>query len=159
MRLILATALSFLVFACKKNNSEQLFEKLDPSESKVNFINQIAENEQDNVLNYEYFYNGGGVAAADFNNDGLVDLFFTGNQVPNKLYLNKSNLKFEDFTEKAFPTEKNNKSWHTGVTVVDINNDGWQDLYVSVSANIEHPELRKNKLFINNTLSTREEQG
>jgi enediyne biosynthesis protein E4 len=155
MRLLVFCLFLLTFFSCKKTTSDSVFEKLDPSETNVNFVNKLVENEEDNVLNYEYFYNGGGVASADFNNDGLVDLFFTGNQVPNKLYLNKSPLtpggriEFEDITEKAFPSEKNSKSWHTGVTVVDINNDGWQDLYVSVSANIEHPELRKNKLFIN----------
>ncbi len=150
MRLIVIYLFIVILLSCKKTSNNSIFEKLDPSQTNINFINQLTETEQDNVLNYEYFYNGGGVASADFNNDGLVDLFFTGNQVPNKLYLNKGNLVFEDITEKAFPSEKKAKNWHTGVTVVDINNDGWQDLYVSVSANLEHPELRKNKLFINN---------
>ncbi len=154
MNKVFCVLVSFVFIACSKKNAT--FEKLDPAATNVNFINQIAESEQDNVLNYEYFYNGGGVAAADFNNDGLTDLFFTGNQVPNKLYLNKSPLtprggiEFEDITETAFPSEKNKKNWHTGATVVDINNDGWQDIYVSVSGNIETPQLRKNKLFINN---------
>jgi enediyne biosynthesis protein E4 len=150
MRLLVFCLLFLTILSCKTTTNDSVFEKLDPSITNVNFVNQITETEEDNVLNYEYFYNGGGVASADFNNDGLTDLFFTGNQTPNKLYLNKGNLTFEDITEKAFPSEKNAKNWHTGVTVVDINNDGWQDLYVSVSANIDHPELRKNKLFINN---------
>lgn len=142
-------ALLLLVISCNKFPKDSIFERLASSETHIQFVNQLTETEQDNVLNYEYFYNGGGVAAADFNNDGLIDLFFTGNQVPNALYLNKGGLKFEDITNQAFPSEKNVNQWHTGVTVVDINDDGWQDLYVSVSANIDHPEWRKNKLFVN----------
>ncbi len=154
MKKILFLLHIILILSCKKTPGNSIFQKLEPSNTKVDFTNQLIETEEDNVLNYEYFYNGGGVAAADFNNDGWIDLFFTGNQVPNKMYLNKTkpsgNIQFEDVTAEAFPSEKNSKSWNTGVTVVDINNDGWQDLYVSVSANIDHPEWRKNKLFINN---------
>lgn len=135
-----------------KENSSLLFKKLSPDQTHIYFSNNLTEDEQNNVLNYEYFYNGGGVAAADFNNDSLIDLYFTGNQVGNRLFLNKGNLQFEDNTETAFASDQNKAAWHTGVTVVDINQDGWQDLYVSVSNNIDHPELRRNKLFINNGL-------
>lgn len=150
MKYFIFLSLSTILFSCKTKKIDAIFEKLDPSSTNVNFTNQLTENEENNVLNYEYFYNGGGVAAADFNNDGLVDLFFTGNQVPNKLYVNKGRLQFEDVTAKAFATEQNSHSWHTGVTIVDINQDGWQDIYVAVSANINNPQLRKNKLFVNN---------
>lgn len=137
--------LVFLV-SCKDNN--KLFEKLNSGDTNIDFVNKITENELDNVLNYEYFYNGGGVASADFNNDGLQDLYYTTNQGSDKIYINKGELKFDDITEKS--GIKFNGEWKTGVSVVDINNDGWQDIYVSVSANIENPELRANKLYINN---------
>lgn len=151
--------LSFILlfFIGCKSNSDSIFEKLDADDTNIKFINKIEETEKDNVLNYEYFYNGGGVAAADFNNDGLTDLYFTANQGEDKLYINKGGLEFEDITEKA--GIKWNGEWKTGVTIVDINNDGWQDIYVSVSANIEHPELRKNKLYINNKNNTFSEKA
>ena len=135
-----------LLVSCKNKN--QLFEKLNSADTNIDFVNQITENEIDNVLNYEYFYNGGGVASADFNNDGLQDLYYTANQGTDKIYINKGNLKFEDITEKS--GIKYEGEWKTGVSVVDINNDGYQDIYVSVSANIDNPELRGNKLYINN---------
>lgn len=134
-----------------------LFKKLDPDETGIRFVNQITETETDNVLNYEYFYNGGGVAAADFNNDGLIDLYFTANQGEDKLYLNQGNLVFEDRTAAA--GIRWNGEWKTGVTVVDINQDGWQDIYVSVSGNVNRPELRRNKLYINNQNETFSEKA
>lgn len=140
--------LTFFVLLISCKNKNQLFEKLSSSDTNIDFANKITENEIDNVLNYEYFYNGGGVASADFNNDGLQDLYFTANQGTDKIYINKGELKFEDITEKS--GIKYNGEWKTGVSVVDINNDGWQDIYVSVSANIDNPELRSNKLYINN---------
>ena len=146
MKYLFTLSFFALLISCKSKN--QLFEKLNSSDTNIDFVNQITENEIDNVLNYEYFYNGGGVASADFNNDGLQDLYFTANQGTDKLYLNKGGLKFEDITEKS--GIKHNGEWKTGVSIVDINNDGWQDIYVSVSANIDNPELRSNKLYINN---------
>lgn len=140
--------LSFFVLLISCKNKNQLFEKLSSGDTNIDFANKITENEIDNVLNYEYFYNGGGVASADFNNDGLQDLYYTANQGTDKIYINKGELKFEDITEKS--GIKYNGEWKTGVSVVDINNDGWQDIYVSVSANIDNPELRGNKLYINN---------
>ncbi len=135
------------ISSCKEKTST--FKRLDASDTGLDFVNKIEETEQDNVLNYEYFYNGGGVAAGDFNNDGLVDLYFTANQGSDKLYLNEGKLHFKDITQSAGIEWKG--EWKTGVTVVDINNDGWQDIYVSVSSNIDRPELRKNKLYINQT--------
>lgn len=137
--------ISFLS-ACSKEKT--LFEKLSPEESGITFTNQVTESEKENILNYEYFYNGGGVASGDFNNDGLVDLYFTGNQVDNKLYINKGNLKFEDITEKS-GTAGRKGAWKTGVSVVDINADGWLDIYVCYSG-LRDSTLRKNQLFINN---------
>jgi enediyne biosynthesis protein E4 len=140
--------LTFFVLLISCKNKNQLFEKLSSGDTNIDFANKITENEIDNVLNYEYFYNGGGVASADFNNDGLQDLYYTANQGTDKIYINKGELKFTDITEKS--GIKYNGEWKTGVSVVDINNDGWQDIYVSVSANIDNPELRGNKLYINN---------
>ncbi|OYU67438.1 MAG: RNA-binding protein [Cytophagaceae bacterium BCCC1] len=146
MKYLFTLTFSVLLISCKNKN--QLFEKLSSGDTNIDFANKITENEIDNVLNYEYFYNGGGVASADFNNDGLQDLYYTANQGTDKIYINKGELKFEDITEKS--GIKYNGEWKTGVSVVDINNDGYQDIYVSVSANIDNPELRGNKLYINN---------
>lgn len=132
---------------CKSEDT--LFELLSPTETQIGFKNSLVEDEQNNVLNYEYFYNGGGVAAADFNNDGLTDIYFTANQNSDKLYLNKGELTFEDITEKAGITHQSGE-WKTGISVVDINQDGWMDIYVCLSNNEANPELRKNKLYINN---------
>ena len=93
----------------------------------------------------EYTYMGGGVGVGDFNNDGLQDVFFAGNQVSSKLYLNKGNFHFEDITQKAGVATT---SWCTGVNVIDINNDGWPDIYVCVSGKVPG-NSRKNLLFIN----------
>lgn len=139
--------ISIPFFLACKSNSDSIFEKLDSKDTGIHFINKIEETEKDNVLNYEYFYNGGGVAAADFNNDGLIDLYFTANQGEDKLYLNKGELKFEDITEKS--GIKYDGAWKTGVSIIDINNDGWNDIYISVSSSVENSKLRKNKLYIN----------
>lgn len=139
----------FLLTSCKPSNNT-LFTLLDADDTGVEFNNFVEEDAENNVLKYGYFYNGGGVAAGDFNNDGFIDLYFTGNMVPDKLYFNKGNkngepLGFEDVTEAA--GIKHN-GWKTGVSVVDINNDGWLDIYVCRSG-AEDPNLRKNLLYIN----------
>lgn len=124
------------------------FSRLDPATTGITFTNQLTETEELNVLSYEYFYNGGGVAIGDVNNDGLPDLYFSANMAPNKLYLNKGNLQFEDITEKAGLAGRAN-GWNTGVNFVDINADGWLDLYLAYSG--DNPEaLRRNELYINN---------
>lgn len=135
----------FLLKSC--NSEETLFEEVSSSKSNVKFANNLTESEDFNVLKYGYFYNGGGVAAGDFNNDGLVDLYFTGNLSSNKLYINHGNFEFEDITEKAGVGAAD--GWNTGVSLVDINADGWLDIYVCRSA-AESPMLRQNLLFINN---------
>ena len=144
MRKILPLVLLSLL-SCNKNKT--LFERLSAKETGIKFKNEILETNQLNVLVYEYFYNGGGVAAADFDNDGLVDLYFTANMDSDKIYKNLGNLHFEDKSDVA--KLHWNGEWKTGVTVVDINNDGLMDIYVSHSGNEEKPELRKNKLYIN----------
>jgi enediyne biosynthesis protein E4 len=135
--------LAFGLISCTET---PLFEVLKADKTNITFENKLTESEEMNILSYEYFYNGGGVAAGDFNNDGLVDLYFSGNQVPSKLYLNKGNLKFE---ELKFDFESPSGAWKTGVSLVDINNDGWLDIYQCYSG-LGSNEKRKNKLFINN---------
>lgn len=125
----------------------KLFQSVDPSTSKVDFINQLDENESFNIIQYLYYYNGAGVAVGDLNNDGLPDLYFTANQLPNKLYLNKGNLQFEDITEKAGVAGKG--MWKTGVTMADVNGDGWLDIYVCQVGDYKNIKGR-NELFINN---------
>lgn len=133
----------------KINKKEiQLFRKLNASESGITFANQIRENDALNYFSYEYIYNGGGVAIGDLNNDNLPDLFFTANMKYNKLYLNKGNLQFEDISNSAGIQTQGD--WCTGVTMVDINNDGWLDIYVSRSGWFSNPDQRRNMLFINN---------
>lgn len=125
------------------------FSQLSAEQTGIDFQNNLKENDSINYFSYSYLYMGGGVAAGDINNDGLIDLFFTGNMVQNKLYLNKGNLKFEDITTQAGVGGDNR--WFTGVTMVDINNDGYLDIYVSVSGKFEP---RENLLYVNNTDGT-----
>lgn len=130
-----------------ENSGQPLFRLLSEQASGITFRNQLTETATDNVLAYEYFYNGGGVAAADFNQDGLIDLYFTANMLPNKLYLNKGSLQFEDITDKAAVAGRPD-GWSTGVSIVDINADGLPDIYLCYSGN-KTAELRRNELYIN----------
>ena len=135
-----------------------LFTLVKPEESGIAFANKVYEDDDNHPFGYTYFYNGGGVAIGDINNDGLPDLFFTGNMVPNKLYLNKGDFVFEDITDRAGVGEAG--GWSNGVTMVDINLDGYLDIYVCRSYYLENPTLRENLLYINNgDLSFREEAG
>jgi hypothetical protein len=129
--------------------SPPLFTLLSPQDTRVDFSNTLTEGLNTNVMAYEYFYNGGGVAVGDVNNDGWEDIYFTGNMVSNKLYLNKgiTPLQFEDVTEAAGVSGKK-APWKTGVTMADVNGDGWLDIYVCYSGNVR-PENRRNQLFIN----------
>jgi enediyne biosynthesis protein E4 len=131
---------------CKEQDS-MLLTRLAPKASGVEFTNTIVESPEINILTYEYTYNGGGVAAGDFNNDGLCDLYFTGNAVENRLYLNQGNLKFKDITEKA--RVEGRSLWKTGVTTADVNGDGWLDIYVCYSGPYAKQSL-SNELYINN---------
>ena len=163
MRDYLFTVIIFLLGTCALNScrsgsnnkagisaSKPLFESISSDLTGVNFQNTLVPDYDMNSLEYNYFYNGGGVAAADFNNDGFTDLYFTGNQVSGKLYLNKGNFKFDDVTDKAgLPTSY----WATGVTVGDVNNDGLQDLYISY-AGYKDASRRKHQLFINKGINT-----
>lgn len=135
-----------LTAGCNQSN-DKLFTKVAGSKSNILFKNTLIENEDFNVLNYPYFYNGGGVAVGDVNNDGMPDVFFTGNMVKNRLYLNKGDFDFEDITIKSTVADK--QGWCTGATMADVNADGWLDIYVCRSADSD-PSKRKNLLFINN---------
>ncbi|MEN7550160.1 VCBS repeat-containing protein [Rapidithrix thailandica] len=123
------------------------FEVLNSKETGITFRNDLKESLLMNGLFYEYFYNGGGVAVGDVNNDGLPDVYFTSNLQSNELYLNKGEFKFENITQTS--GTKGKYGFPTGVTMVDINNDGWLDIYISKSGRFSEPEKRLNELYIN----------
>lgn len=133
-----------ILFAC--NEKPTLFEKISSSHSKITFNNKIVENDSINPLDVVNIYNGGGVGIGDFNNDGLADIYFTGNMVPNRLYLNKGDFRFDDITDEAGVDGMGR--WGRGVAIVDINNDGLQDIYV---CNTIHKDSlrRRNLLYLN----------
>ncbi len=133
----------FILCSC---NKEKLFTSLSHRRTGIDFKNIIEDSEQFNVLDYPYFYNGGGVAVGDINNDGLPDLFFSGNLSSSKLYLNKGNFRFEDITERSHVICGD--KWNTGVTMADINGDGFLDIYVCSA--FGRPTQRRNLFFINN---------
>lgn len=148
-----------LIFACFlacNHNDELIFNNPSPKNTGINFVNQLTETNDLNILDYLYFYNGGGVAIGDINNDGLQDIYFSGNQVKNKLYLNKGNLKFEDITDKAGVA--GNSTWNTGAVMGDVNGDGYLDIYVCAVVGINGFN-GFNELFINNGDGTFSEQA
>ena len=134
-----------ILFSCTKKNETPLFELMP--DTGIDFENKITDGELENSFLFRNFYNGGGVAIGDINNDGLADIFLTSNMGDNKLYLNKGNMKFEDISLKA--GLRQDSMWSTGVTMVDINGDGWLDIYVCNSGHMKSGN-RKNKLYINN---------
>lgn len=131
----------------EKVGSSPVFNRVASSHSGVTFSNVVDENIHNYFDLFAYVYNGGGVAIGDINNDGLSDIYFTGNEVPNKLYLNKGNMKFEDISLSA--GVQGTGRWNNGVTMVDINGDGFLDIYVCKGGYKETPAQRKNLLFIN----------
>lgn len=137
-----------VIFSC--NKKQTLFNKLSSSSTGITFRNDITESDSMNIIDLENIYNGGGVGIADFNNDGLQDIYFTGNMVANKLYLNKGKLKFEDITNIA--NVQGEEKWSRGVSIVDINNDGWQDIYISCTI-LNDSAKRENILYINQGLN------
>ena len=139
--------LLFVIASCN-NSSHRLFNSLDFKKTNIKFSNILIENDSINILNYEYFYNGAGVALADVNNDGLLDIFFTGNQVDNELYLNKGNLIFENISNQAKISKPNPSIWSSGVSIIDINNDDLLDIYISNTLR-KDKKLRKNLLYVN----------
>ncbi len=134
--------------ASSETSEERLFVSIPSGESGINFTNKLEETIDANYFQYNYMYIGSGVASGDINNDGLVDLFFTSNSNDNKLYLNKGDFKFEDITEKAGIINK--EGFDTGVTFVDVNNDGFLDIYVSRGGWIDEDNRFANLLYINN---------
>jgi enediyne biosynthesis protein E4 len=147
-RLFITVSMIVTWSACKKvSPSYQLFTLLDSSQTGINFANNLPYTEELNTYTYRNFYNGGGVALGDVNNDGLLDVYITGNLEDNKLYINKGDFKFEDVTSKAGVACSN--VWSTGATMVDINGDGWLDIYVC-KGGPPGGSNRHNELFINN---------
>lgn len=130
-----------------QQSSPALFTLLNAKQTGVSFLNNIKEDDSLNVMQYEYLYNGAGVGIGDFNNDGLPDIFFSGNTSANKLFLNKGNLQFTDITRQAFVA--GNGTWSTGVSIADINGDGLLDIYVCHSGKYTDPDKLSNELFIN----------
>ena len=155
MRAIILVLLTVVFYSCStdKNNNlsindtETLFTLLDAKETGIDFLNKVKNQKNFNIFKYRNFYNGGGVAIGDINNDGLADIYLTGNMVANKLYLNKGNLTFEDISVSA--GIEGNKPWSTGVVMVDINQDGLLDIYVSNAGNLKGNN-HDNDLYINN---------
>jgi len=149
-RPLLLVYLLVLLISCNSHesgeNPDALFKLLPASETGIHFNNQVKDTKEYNIFKYRNFYNGGGVAIGDVNHDGRPDIFFTSNQHENQLYLNKGNWKFEEVAEKSGLASSHH--WHTGVTMVDINGDGWLDIYVCNGGNVEGDD-RANELYIN----------
>ncbi len=148
--------MTLFLFSCtdKKEDSKlvsedslKMFTLLSSKETGIDFVNKVENQKNFNIFKYRNFYNGGGVAIGDINNDGLADIYMTGNMEPNKLYLNKGNFKFEDISKSA--KVEGNKPWSTGVVMADINADGLLDIYVSNAGNMEGNN-HDNDLYINN---------
>ena len=149
-------ALLAILFSCTQNkedktigkvNEDTLFSLVPSDSTGIDFINEIKNQKDFNIFKYRNFYNGGGVAIGDINNDGLPDIYMTSNMKANKLYLNKGNFKFEDISETAGVT--GNKPWSTGVVMADVNGDGLLDIYVCNAGNMEGNN-HNNDLYINN---------
>ena len=152
VRIVLITFCINSWWACKNSGSHKLFTKLDPRKSGIQFSNNLVYNDSLTVLEFEYMFNGAGVAFLDINNDSLQDVILSGNMVPCKLFLNKGNLEFEDITDKAgFKTT----GWSYGISVVDINQDGFQDVYICKAGSRKtSPADMRNVFFINNGNNT-----
>ena len=149
LRYILLLELCLFIFSCSQER-KTLFTLLDPGSTAIKFSNRIFENDSVNIIDNEYVYNGGGVAIGDFNNDGLQDVYFTGNMVSNKLYLNKGEMHFTDVTDVSGAAGEGR--WCSGVALVDINSDGLLDIYVCATFK-SNPAARANMLYINQGLN------
>ncbi|HWB93986.1 MAG TPA: VCBS repeat-containing protein, partial [Puia sp.] len=155
-RFILLAATLYLLSGCHQHPSQEktLFQLMDST--GIDFRNNVEDGRLDNSFLFRNFYNGGGVAIGDINNDGLPDVFFTSNMGTNTLYLNKGHFHFEDITATA--GFKQDSMWSTGVVFVDINHDGWLDIYVCNSGHMSDGN-RRNKLYINNHNNTFTEEA
>src|SRR5688572_8448436 len=154
--LLLIMILGLVVCACKKEDQASgivepvtasiKLQSLPGSETGITFMNEIKEEGKINIFTWHFLYNGAGVAAGDINNDGLPDLYFAGNMVPDRLYLNKGNFKFEDITANSGISTQ---IWSSGVTRADVNADGLLDIYVCKNSPTGIPDNNRNKLYIN----------
>lgn len=145
------------ILNAQDNQGKKLFTRLNPTQTKVDFNNRLEDTKTHNIMVYSNYYGGAGVGIGDINNDGLDDLYFAGNLVGDKIYLNKGNLQFEDITLSA--GIEDNGGWSSGVIMADVNQDGWLDIYVTRELYDDQPALRKNKLYINNHNNTFTEQA
>lgn len=156
--LLILIITSFFLKSCNNQTSTKsdekytdyattLFTKITPETSNIRFKNRVTETIDFNFLNYVYIYAGGGVAIGDIDNDGLQDVYLTANMGPNKLYKNLGNFQFEDISSSSKTDDF--EGFATGVTMLDINNDGWLDIYVSKAGSLGHDDGRRNKLFVN----------
>ncbi|HEY0896328.1 MAG TPA: VCBS repeat-containing protein, partial [Sphingobacteriaceae bacterium] len=153
--LLLFCSMVLTLCSCQRNK-DTLFSLMDNDDLGISFSNTLNDNDGANIFSYRNYYNGGGVAIGDVNNDGLNDVFLTSNQGDNQLLLNKGQWKFENVTEKA--GVRGTKYWSTGVTMVDVNADGWLDIYVCNSGNARGNET-ENELFINQKDGTFKDQA
>lgn len=148
--LLLFILVFYIILSCtnsKSTEKEPLFVALGADQTHIDFKNTLTSTNEFNIYKYRNFYNGGGVGLGDINNDGLLDIYLTGNMVPNKLYLNKGKFVFEDITDQAQVAGKG--AWSTGVSMIDINGDGWLDIYVCNSGDVKG-DNKQNEFFINN---------
>jgi hypothetical protein len=145
MKHVLTLAFVVILFSCNKKKELPLFQLME--NTGINFNNQVVDGKLDNSFLFRNFYNGGGVALGDLNNDGLADVVMTSNMGENKIYQNKGNFKFDDVTANS--GLKQDSMWSTGVVLADINNDGWLDIFICNSGNMTSGN-RRNKLYINN---------
>ena len=146
-----------LLFFAYRSIAQTSFTSLSSSQTEVTFKNQITENESFNFFHFDYFYNGGGVAIGDINNDGLQDIYFTSNQAEDKLYLNLGDFKFKDITVEA--NININNGWHSGVTMADVNGDGFLDIYVCRTGSADETGPLTNLLYLNKGNNTFEESA